>query len=1494
MTLISVDHKKLELIKIISIFLLIMSIKSEPTNCTRDTPILTGGQCKLEYCSKERFNSSDCRIANSIVKTQWLNNIIVFGDKNYRYVNFGMFSNGDMVLSTTTYPKSMIRYFYGLKQNGRPYFSDESTSYANLTSGSDDGLFESEGSITTIFGDNNKEYLIVIGKLENLVEIYDFENSKVYYQSVQSEFSSINSVKSLRHCYIPIQSTSSKYYLFGYIGTQEANSDDVKVYFQKHTKYTENTSLGISTFTVTKEEPKQKENGYGRQVSCFFSTSEYILCFYLLTKGSKTMKFNFIKYNKDLGREKHKDYESNLEDGDIFCKCIHLKEEFGVFSSYYNKSDIVYPFLLIRGYSDREFVNYLSSDFESSMIILKRQNLLTNLLLNDIVKMNDNKVAFAGVASSKEILYIITLNLFGDKQYKIRYYDIQIFALYHYKIFSELRLSLYNNFLSFAASFCPSETCAKDEVDDHYSSLIIFSYPSSTDIIFSLDNHLFNNNHISIESVELNLANNLNLENNIFGYVLSNIIVFDPDENSGYNLYSSKYESKIIEAESVLEKDENIILKYVDDLANVALLEKKIKYYFAASEPDFSVYDAYPQETEGDNDKSYFQNGKYIGRLNYYTIKLDNILTNKDCTDINCKFCRKLQKDFCVTCKYNYTIYDGIKTCFNPESIDSTIGQIVTTEPITELTTQVITELTTELITEKMTELTTELITEKMAELTPELITEKMTELTTELVTQKLTELVTEKITELTTELIKEKSTDIIIDTTSQIKNIETTEMIEITDLITEKISENGCSKDDIIKNKCNQGSVTDDQIGLIYNQLKDNYLTKDYEGENTIIQTENVVFQISTIKDQQDSGNVNASSIDLGDCEQELISHYKIPKNVSLIMFKTDIKTEDLSQTFVQYEIYDPRNMTLLDLSVCKDMKISISTPVKLDASTSSLYDSLKDSGYDLFNEEDSFYTDICSTFTSENGTDMTLADRKKEIYSTMGNISLCQSGCELESYNSTTKKAKCECNPQTQESELAVSSSSDKFNVKKVADSFFSTLSNSNFLVLKCYKLAINLKNFFINIGRILMTVILLLSLIFLIIFFANDNKKIDKYIASIMKARLNYINKNKKKNKMNIKNKNKNKQTTNKKGNKNLSKNKMPKIKKKKKELKAPPKKLSVPNINKKNSKNLKYSISSRKHLINKSTNGNTTNISIVKINAINIGNSEVKKKMINNNKKNKLILKNNDNKNSKHYYQTSKDLLNIKEISKTEYSKDIKDMKNDIRFKNMNDQELNTLEYEIAVVIDKRTYFQYYWSLLKKKQLLIFTFYPTEDYNLFTIKICLFLFSFSLYLTINGFFFSDDTMHKIHEDNGAFDLILQIPQILYSTIISAAINIILKMLSLSENNIIALKQANEYKKMKILREKIKKCLTIKFIIFYFLNFTFLLFFWYFVSCFCAVYKNTQIILIKDTIISFSLSMVYPFGLNLLPGLFRIPAIKAKNQKGIYKFSQLVALI
>ena len=232
---------------------------------------------------------------------------------------------------------------------------------------------------------------------------------------------------------------------------------------------------------------------------------------------------------------------------------------------------------------------------------------------------------------------------------------------------------------------------------------------------------------------------------------------------------------------------------------------------------------------------------------------------------------------------------------------------------------------------------------------------------------------------------------------------------------------------------------------------------------------------------------------------------------------------------------------------------------------------------------------------------------------------------------------------------------------------------------------------------------------------------------------------------------------------------------------------------------------------------------------------------------------------------------------------------------IVYRNLNDEELNSLEYSNALKIDKRTYFQYYWSLLKKKHLILFTFYPNNDYNIPSIKIFLFLVSFSLYFTINGFFFNDDNMHKINEDNGNFNLLYQLPQIFYSSIVSAIINLILKQLSLSEKNILALKREKNFKKTIKYSKEIKKCLIKKFIIFFILCYLLLLFFWYFIASFCGVYINTEIILIKDTLISFCLSMVYPFGLDLIPGFFRIPALRAskKDKKCTYKIGLIIAL-
>ena len=227
---------------------------------------------------------------------------------------------------------------------------------------------------------------------------------------------------------------------------------------------------------------------------------------------------------------------------------------------------------------------------------------------------------------------------------------------------------------------------------------------------------------------------------------------------------------------------------------------------------------------------------------------------------------------------------------------------------------------------------------------------------------------------------------------------------------------------------------------------------------------------------------------------------------------------------------------------------------------------------------------------------------------------------------------------------------------------------------------------------------------------------------------------------------------------------------------------------------------------------------------------------------------------------------------------------------------NDYELNTLSYNEALNIDKRNYIQYYLSLLKIKHLIIFTFFPSNDYNSRIIKINLFLFSFTIYYAVNALFFNEAAIHQIYEDGGAFNFLYQIPQIIYSSLISSILNMILKTLSLSERNILQIKHEKKIKNLDNTAKDVTKTLNYKFLIYFIISFILLLLFWYYLACFCAIYKNTQLHLIKDSIISFGLSLLYPLGFYLIPGIFRICSLRdpKKNKETIYKFSKIIQLI
>ena len=225
----------------------------------------------------------------------------------------------------------------------------------------------------------------------------------------------------------------------------------------------------------------------------------------------------------------------------------------------------------------------------------------------------------------------------------------------------------------------------------------------------------------------------------------------------------------------------------------------------------------------------------------------------------------------------------------------------------------------------------------------------------------------------------------------------------------------------------------------------------------------------------------------------------------------------------------------------------------------------------------------------------------------------------------------------------------------------------------------------------------------------------------------------------------------------------------------------------------------------------------------------------------------------------------------------------------------DEEINGLSYDLAIKFDKRNYFKYYISLIKTQHNLICALFNNDDYNSKIIKIDLFFIGFTIEYTINTLFYNDETMHKIYESKGQFEFANQIPIVIYSNIISYVLNFPLNFLALSNDAIINFKQENS--KLNIMKKakQLMKILTIKFVLYFIISFLFLIFFWYYISMFGAIYKNTQIHLLKDILLSFGLSLFFPFVIYLFPGFFRIPALLDRKSKRecLYNFSKFLQI-
>ena len=525
----------------------------------------------------------------------------------------------------------------------------------------------------------------------------------------------------------------------------------------------------------------------------------------------------------------------------------------------------------------------------------------------------------------------------------------------------------------------------------------------------------------------------------------------------------------------------------------------------------------------------------------------------------------------------------------------------------------------------------------------------------------------------------------------------------------------------------------------------------------------------LTTSKNQKNNVNNNISLVDLGECEAILRRVNSLSDNETIYMKKTDIKQEGMKIPKIEYDVYHKNSedkLVRMNLSVCEKTKVFLYIPVEITENI------------DLLNSNSAYYNSICYQATSENGTDITLKDRKKEFIT--GNKTLCQEDCNLLEYNQITQKALCSCT-------VKESSSSFEYmtiNKTKLLENFRDIKRFLNINILYCFENLFVVEGMIYNIGFYILSLVSLFHIISFFIFFIKKismiRKIINDIIFGIRNVKLINTDKNIKEDELIIEqNKTKNNQRLKKEDNNNI---------------------LSIKR--KRNAKkNKKYKIGKKDKSVIKDENKSKMNSK--NIQSINIDNNNKKDEILNNN----LFIKSKKKKQkNKAKERNSKNVLNSEQKRKT-----TEVVKNIMKYI---EDEINSLPYNLALVFDNRTFCEFYVSLIKTKNNLIFSFFFNKDYNSRIIKIDLFFISFAINYTVNALFFDDNTMHKIYENKGKFDIEYQLPKIIYSSLISMVLNTILKLLALSNDSIINFKQDKNKEDVNKRGKELESKLKIKF--------------------------------------------------------------------------------
>ena len=681
-------------------------------------------------------------------------------------------------------------------------------------------------------------------------------------------------------------------------------------------------------------------------------------------------------------------------------------------------------------------------------------------------------------------------------------------------------------------------------------------------------------------------------------------------------------------------------------------------------------------------------------------------------------------------------------------------------------------------------------------------------------------------------------------------------------------------------------------------------------------------------------------SAINFRDKGLKIKRHYDIPDDEEIIVLsmqknnqteteeKTDIKLNFQSKIGavigkdIEIEVYDLSGRKL-DITDCEE-EIEVAKYIgdeeeKIDIESAQ---SFAEMGIDVFNSSSEFFNDLCYEYDNIDGKDITMNDRRTDVYQ---NVSFCKEGCTYVGVDYDLKVASCICDAAVLQSEgnntnnndNQAQSNSNTF--ESLVESFIKNWLDFNIDVVKCYNLIFNPRILKQNIGFFVMTALLVAQMVFLVIFFIKRMKPIKSYM-------LNFKSSEFKQNKAvpprkdgDVKRYNTQKRIKYKKSelvlegleNEDKKENLKEEVKKnhKKKSHHRKSNRISTQMQLITDNNNLKDDIENN----NEENKDNFDTVAIEgqpssKTNNKFIANDKSKKKhLTTKNKVNNIVSENILNEKikfpntNKRYikHKTTKSRRSKIKISedfnefKTTTEKELKEKSGENSEKiSYSDEELHGMDFEETKVNDQRSYIRMYWSFLVDSQIILGTFFTDNYLHLLIIKLSFFVINYQISFFLNALFYTDEYISEAYHNDGVLDIFTGLPKAIYSFIATLIITNLLVMLYNNKEDLLkVLREKRNYKEyLKVINSKLRS-LRNKLIAYYIIIFILGIFFLYYVSAFCAVYRNSQKYLFLGFVESFDVDTIVAIVLCIILSLLRYVAIN-KNIKCLYSAANFIS--